>query len=134
MNDLIFLGGTIGCNHWREERVIPGLLARGVDPACLFNPVVDVWDQQARAREDCVNAQARYQVYVLASPEPASPQRTICRPIAWSRRRWRFTKERRSLCLMTPIWPRAPERCCRNVSPTGGRAFPARPCLLTMRR
>ncbi len=76
MNDLIFLGGTIGCNHWREERVIPGLLARGVDPACLFNPVVDVWDEQARAREDCVKAQARYQVYVLASPEPASPTPT----------------------------------------------------------
>jgi hypothetical protein len=75
-HDLIFLGGTVGFNRWREERVIPGLVARGVDPACLFNPVVDEWDEQARAREDRAKAQARYQVYVLASPVPESPTPT----------------------------------------------------------
>ncbi len=26
---LVFLGGTVGENHWREEQVIPALLGQG---------------------------------------------------------------------------------------------------------
>lgn len=70
MNKLVFLGGTCGNNHWREAIVIPGLLERGVDPACLFNPVVEQWDEQAQWREDTAKARADYQLYVIASPDP----------------------------------------------------------------
>lgn len=71
---LVFLGGTCGRNSWREGIVIPGLLARGVAPECIYNPVVSHWDAQAQAREDAAKASPDYLLlYVLASPDPATP-------------------------------------------------------------
>jgi ADP-heptose:LPS heptosyltransferase len=67
---MVFLGGTCGAHHWREEIVIPGLLARGVAPEHLFNPVVEHWDDDARQREDEAKRTARYMLYVIASPDP----------------------------------------------------------------
>jgi hypothetical protein len=66
----VFLGGTVGANHWRETIVIPGLLARGVAADALFNPVVKHWTQQAQQHEDAVKRVVRYLLYVVASPDP----------------------------------------------------------------
>lgn len=66
----VFLGGTCGANHWREDIVIPELLARGVDPQSLFNPVVSHWDAAAQAREDEVKRTADYLLFVIVSPDP----------------------------------------------------------------
>lgn len=68
--NVVFLGGTCGKNHWREDIVIPGLLERGVSPDALFNPVVENWDDAAREREDEMKRTARWQLYVIASPDP----------------------------------------------------------------
>lgn len=73
LKNIIFLGGTCGKNHWREDIVIPGLLERGVSPDALFNPVVpdgQPWDDAAREREDEIKHTARWQLYVIASPDP----------------------------------------------------------------
>jgi hypothetical protein len=67
---LIFLGGTVGSNAWRETIVIPGLLARGIPFDRLFNPVVEHWTPEARQREDEVKRAAWCMLYVIASPDP----------------------------------------------------------------
>ena len=54
--------------------MIPGLVERGVDPACLFNPVVEHWDEAAQQREDHAKLIAEYQLYVIASPDPSAPE------------------------------------------------------------
>ncbi len=69
----LFLGGTCGSNHWREDIVMPGLLERGVSQYALFNPVVAHWDATAQAREDEVKQRATYLLYVIASPDPSIP-------------------------------------------------------------
>lgn len=74
MSTIVFLGGTCGDNHWREDIVIPALVDRGVDPARLFNPVVERWDEEAQQREDSVKQVAAYQLYVIASPDPSAPE------------------------------------------------------------
>lgn len=74
MDTIVFLGGTCGDNRWREEIVIPALLERGVDPSCLFNPVVKHWDEAAQRREDRAKQVAAYQLYVIASPDPGTPE------------------------------------------------------------
>lgn len=73
MNKRIFLGGTCGDNHWRENIVIPGLLERGIASEQMFNPVVEHWDEAAQQREDQAKAHAAYQLYVIASPDPSAP-------------------------------------------------------------
>lgn len=75
-NKLIFLGGTCGSNNWRKDIVIPGLLERGVSPECLFDPVVEHWDEEAQKREDAAKLFADYQLYVIASPDPSAPEVT----------------------------------------------------------
>ena len=65
----VFLGGTCGNNHWREDIVIPALLERGVSPDLLFNPVVEDWGAEAQAREDAIKANPRtLMVFVIANP------------------------------------------------------------------
>lgn len=71
MNKMVFLGGTCGDNHWREDIVIPGLLERGVSLEQIFNPVVEHWDEAAQAREDAAKAdQNNLLLWVLASSDP----------------------------------------------------------------
>lgn len=66
----VFLGGTCGNNHWREDIVIPALLEHGVSPDLLFNPVVEDWDAAAQAREDAIKADPRtLMVFVIANPK-----------------------------------------------------------------
>lgn len=50
---LVFLGGTCGNNQWRKPFIIE-LVANGVDPKCLFNPVVDNWNEAAQDNEEKV--------------------------------------------------------------------------------
>ncbi|HEY0754250.1 MAG TPA: hypothetical protein VGD98_09830 [Ktedonobacteraceae bacterium] len=70
MERTIFLGGTVGAHPWREQIVIPGLLAKGVPEQAIFNPVVTSWDEAAQQREDQAKADPTYLLlYVLASPE-----------------------------------------------------------------
>lgn len=66
----VFLGGTCGNNHWREDIVIPGLIARGVPEERIFNPVVKHWDDAARMREDQEKAICSILLFVIASPDP----------------------------------------------------------------
>jgi len=66
-NAVVFLGGTVGTNNWREA-LIKNVTARGVRPNQLFNPVVDDWNEEAQRREDEVKATARYVVFYIALP------------------------------------------------------------------
>lgn len=68
MSCLVFLGGTAGNNHWREERVIPELLARGISEKALFNPIVSDWNEEAQAKEDEVKRTADYMLFVISNP------------------------------------------------------------------
>jgi hypothetical protein len=65
---LVFLGGTAGGNSWRDV-LIEALTARGVDPQCLFNPVVADWNPEAQAREEDAKAKASQLVYYVADPQ-----------------------------------------------------------------
>jgi hypothetical protein len=68
MRTQVFLGGTAGDNHWREEVVIPQLKARGVPEGLLFNPIVSDWNEEVQAREDEVKRTARYMLFVISNP------------------------------------------------------------------
>lgn len=70
---MIFLGGTCGKNRWREEIVIPQLLARGVAPEQLYNPVVEHWTPEVQQREDELKRTADILLFVIASPDPSTP-------------------------------------------------------------
>jgi hypothetical protein len=73
----VFLGGTCGNNHWREEIVIPALLGRGIALHQIFNPVVSHWDEQAQANEDAAKADPDcLLLFVLASPDPTTTEVT----------------------------------------------------------
>lgn len=69
LEDVVFLGGTVGKSNWREEIFIPGLLERGVSPDLLFNPVVEEWNEAAQQYEDEVKRRARYLLFVITHPE-----------------------------------------------------------------
>lgn len=70
----VFLGGTTGNNHWREDIVIPALLKRGIALSQIFNPVLPHWDEQAQANEDAAKSNPEcLLLFVLASPDPATP-------------------------------------------------------------
>ncbi len=77
MNKVVFLGGTCGNNDWREERVIPALLERGVAPGSCFNPVVAHWDKLAQEREDAMKESATYLLFVIANPDKAQPTANV---------------------------------------------------------
>lgn len=68
MSKLVFLGGTAGGNPWRDG-VIAALVARGVDPAALFNPVVNDWNEEAQRREEQAKAEASHLVFYIADPK-----------------------------------------------------------------
>lgn len=64
---LVFLGGTCGNNNWRNG-LIERLVARGVDPSFLFDPVVPDWNEVAQAKEDQAKESATYMLYFLGDP------------------------------------------------------------------
>lgn len=65
---LIFLGGTVGQNNWRES-FIDGLHLVGYTDDEIFNPVVKDWDEEAQAAEDEAKEKADWFVYYLADPQ-----------------------------------------------------------------
>jgi hypothetical protein len=64
---LVFLGGTCGKNIWRKG-FIERLMACGVDPKWLFDPVVPDWNEAAQAAEDKAKSEAKYMLYMLGDP------------------------------------------------------------------
>jgi len=67
MKKLVFLGGTCDNNDWRAG-LIGRLVARGVKPETLFNPVVPSWNAEVQAREDQVKTEATFFLYYLGDP------------------------------------------------------------------
>jgi hypothetical protein len=65
---LIFLGGTVGNNKWRDK-LITALRDKQVDVTQLFNPVVADWNEEAQKREEEAKRNASHVVYYLGSPE-----------------------------------------------------------------
>ena len=68
----VFLGGTCGNNHWRDN-VISQLVSQGVPEVVLFNPVVEDWTEECQVIEDRVKAEAEFVVFYLASPKDENP-------------------------------------------------------------
>ncbi len=71
----VFLGGTSGkpsmswYNRWREDKVIPALLAAGISANLLFNPVVTDWSDEAQCREDEIkNDSDTIMLYFICNP------------------------------------------------------------------
>lgn len=54
----VFLGGTVNGSKWRDE-VIPALEIE------YFNPVVDVWDDEARLNEEDAKRTCDYFLFVI---------------------------------------------------------------------
>lgn len=65
----VFLGGTYGGNTWRDEIVIPGLIARGVGPEVCFDPVANLWSDEIQS-VDAAKRAANYLLYAITSPAP----------------------------------------------------------------
>lgn len=65
---LVFLGGTTGNNPWRRA-FIRRLVERGVPEDALFDPVVDDWNDEARAREEQAKADADLVLFYLGDPQ-----------------------------------------------------------------
>lgn len=55
---IVFLGGTCNNSKWRDE-LIPKL------NVMYFNPVVEIWDEEAQLREEEAKANAKYDLYVI---------------------------------------------------------------------
>lgn len=64
-NDKVFLGGTCGDSTWRED-IIPALEENHID---YFNPVVDVWDDQAQVEEDEQKENCSIHLYGLSKDQ-----------------------------------------------------------------
>ena len=71
-NKVIFLGGTTGANKWRDG-FTDTLVARGVSSHDIFNPVVEHWDEAARATEEKVKAECGYLMFYLGNPGNGQP-------------------------------------------------------------
>jgi len=67
MGKLVFLGGTVAGNNWREG-FIERLVARGVPSEAFFNPVVTDWNEEAQRREEEAKRKATHFLYYLADP------------------------------------------------------------------
>jgi hypothetical protein len=65
---LVFLGGTVGGNKWRDG-FIRDLKERGVDPDTLFNPVVADWNAAAQEAEEKAKANASHFIFYIADPQ-----------------------------------------------------------------
>ena len=63
--NLVFLGGTVANNNWREA-FVESLAIRGVPTNIFFNPVVKGWTVEARQREEEAKKAATHLVFYLA--------------------------------------------------------------------
>lgn len=60
----VFLGGTCNDSTWRDE-IIPMLVDAKIS---YYNPVVDVWNDEAKKNEDIAKKFSAWELYVL-TPE-----------------------------------------------------------------
>lgn len=65
MKKLVFLGGTVGNNNWRDI-LIQSLSQSNIDISQLFNPIVANWNEAAQINEDAVKKIATHFVFYLA--------------------------------------------------------------------
>ncbi len=72
----IFLGGTCGNNTWRDG-FIARLVKRGIPPEALFNPIVKVWDEAAKRREDLVKRSAKCLLFYMGDPKMGPNSRSF---------------------------------------------------------
>jgi hypothetical protein len=73
MKKLLFLGGTVGQNNWREG-FIKSLKGNGVKDEAIFNPVVKDWNEEAQDKEEIAKKAATHMMFYLGSPkEPGIP-------------------------------------------------------------
>jgi len=68
MGRLVFLGGTVGKNDWRDG-FIARIVSRGVPGTTIFNPVVADWNEEARRQEEEAKRHASHHIYYLADPK-----------------------------------------------------------------
>jgi hypothetical protein len=69
----IFLGGTAGNSDWRRG-FMARLIGRGVAREVFFDPIVEDWNEAARAREERAKSEADLLVFYLSDPkEPGNP-------------------------------------------------------------
>lgn len=67
MKKMIFLGGTVGKNYWRDA-FIGQLKDLGIIDEQIFNPIVTHWDDSARAREEEMKLVCSHHLYYIGNP------------------------------------------------------------------
>jgi hypothetical protein len=65
---VVFLGGTVGNNNWREQFAAE-LVAVGVPAEDIFNPVVKDWNDAARLAEEAAKKEAAFLMFYIANPQ-----------------------------------------------------------------
>lgn len=68
MSKLVFLGGTVGNNGWREG-FVKHFTDLGVDGNLFFNPVVADWNEEAQKNEERAKKEASHFLFYLADPK-----------------------------------------------------------------
>lgn len=68
MSKLVFLGGTVANNNWREG-FIERLVASGVNREVLFNPAVKDWNKEAQEKEEAAKKEASHFMFYIADPK-----------------------------------------------------------------
>ena len=70
---MIFLGGTSGRNDWRRG-FVARLVAQGIPSDRFFDPVVDDWNEAARAREERAKEDPNLLLFFVGDPkQPGNP-------------------------------------------------------------
>ncbi|MFA6446384.1 MAG: hypothetical protein WCW14_04025 [Candidatus Paceibacterota bacterium] len=64
----VFLGGTCGNNNWREQ-FITELTLRGVSIEQIVNPVVSVWNEEVKKKEEETKKEVSHMFFYLADPK-----------------------------------------------------------------
>lgn len=67
MKKMIFLGGTVGKNNWRED-FIEYLKLLGIKDSEIFNPIVTLWDDSARAHEEEMKRKCSHHLFYIGNP------------------------------------------------------------------
>ena len=64
---LVFLGGTVGNNDWRERLI--NELKDTIDTSSLSNPVVKDWNEAAQKAEELAKKNATHFLFYLGDPK-----------------------------------------------------------------
>lgn len=71
MKKLVFLGGTVGNNNWRDLVIksLSELSSMQIDVSQIFNPVVKDWNDEAQAKEEEAKKNATHFLFYIADPK-----------------------------------------------------------------